>query len=137
MAAGRDVDGTSAGDRAPTAVVSYPSSKPGATTPIVGMSRGPASQNGASSADPVAPVEELPATNALPPAAARMPVVSRMPSRAATVSTPALPVRTEIIGNGRRGARCLPIDGLLGLGAAEAESWVFRTDGVYGPGHGP
>jgi hypothetical protein len=146
VAAGSPGNAEVAGGREPMAAGSYHSSNPGATTPIVGISSGPATQGG--SASTASADRVLAASAALPPVDATTgdatigeatTAVSSSATTAATERAPALAPRAEMVAVGRRGAVCRPIDDLLCLGAVETASSCFRTTSVYtqSRGRGP
>jgi hypothetical protein len=94
--------GTRPGGYAPMATVAYHSSKPGATTPMVGISSGPAihwnsllrndSEEAASAARVAASAARVAAADVVAPPMG-IAVVSSSASDAATVRAPALPAR--------------------------------------------
>jgi hypothetical protein len=135
VAAGIPGDVEEADGRELIAAGSYHSSNPGATTPIVGISSGPATQGGSGS--PASADRALAASAVLPPVDvttgeattgdART-AVSSSATTAATERAPALAPRAEMVPVGRRGAVCRPIDDLLCLGAGR-DSIVLFSDG--------
>jgi hypothetical protein len=101
-ATGGEGTGTRPGGYAPMATVAYHSSKPGATTPMVGSSSGPAihwnsllrnvSEEAASAERVASSAARVAAAGVVEPPMGRA-VVSSSASDAATVNAPALPAR--------------------------------------------